>query len=87
LYAGLTIGILSLDPLTLQILSKSGATEKQRKRARKLLPLVKRHHLVLVTLVLANAACVESMPVFLNSITNEAIAIGVSVTVVLFLGE
>jgi ankyrin repeat/SOCS box protein 13/metal transporter CNNM len=87
LYAGLTVGILSLDPLTLKVVSESGATEKQRNRAKRLLPLVKRHHLVLVSLVLANAAAVEAMPVFLNGITNEVVAIVVSVTVVLFLGE
>ncbi|CAG0923043.1 unnamed protein product, partial [Notodromas monacha] len=86
-FAGLTVGLLSLDPLTLKVVSESGSTETQRRRAKRLLPLVRNHHLVLVSLVLANAAAVEAMPIFLNGITNEIVAVLVSVTVVLFLGE
>ena len=40
-----------------------------------------------VTLLLANAAAVESMPLFMNQISNEIIAIVVSVTAVLLFGE
>jgi len=56
--SGLTLGLLSLDVLTLEILIKSG-TPTQRKHAMRIMPLVKRHHLLLVTLLLCNAASME----------------------------
>lgn len=46
-----------------------------------------RHHLVLVTLVLANAAAVESMPIFLDRISDPITAVLVSSTAVLIFGE
>ena len=84
--SGLTIGLLSLDVLSLQVLKKSG-TPKQKRYAGRIVKLVKKHHLLLVTLLLANAVAVESMPIFLNKITNEIVAILVSVTAVLLFGE
>ncbi|KAJ7394294.1 hypothetical protein OS493_000096 [Desmophyllum pertusum] len=65
LMSGLTMGLLSLDILSLK----------------------KKHHLLLVTLLLANAAAVESMPIFMDRISSPVIAICVSVTAVLFFGE
>ena len=84
--SGLTIGLLSLDILSLEVLKKSGKPI-ERKYASRIITLVKRHHLLLVTLLLANAIAVESMPIFLNKITIEIVAIIVSVTAVLLFGE
>jgi ankyrin repeat/SOCS box protein 13/metal transporter CNNM len=53
----------------------------------KILPIVERHHLLLVTLLLANAAAVESMPIFLDQVSSPVVAILVSVTAVLIFGE
>ena len=64
-----------------------GGTPSERRHASRIMPLVKRHHLLLVTLLLANAAAVESMPLFLDRISDPVIAIVVSVTAVLFFGE
>ena len=80
------MGLLSLDILSLEVL-KRGGQAKQKKYATRILRLVRRHHLLLVTLLLANAVAVESMPIFLNKITNEVVAIVVSVTAVLLFGE
>lgn len=80
------MGLLSLDPMSLMVL-KRGGKPKERKYAARILMLVKRHHLLLVTLLLANAAAVEAMPIALAKITNEIIAIVVSVTAVLLFGE
>ena len=84
--SGLTMGLLSLDPTTLAVL-RSGGTEREQRYAKRILPLVSRHHLLLVTLLLANAAAVESMPIFLDRVTNPVVAIVVSVTAVLIFGE
>lgn len=55
--------------------------------AKRILHLVRRHHLLLVTLLLANAVAVESMPIFLAKLTSEVVAVIVSVTAVLLFGE
>nr|CAB3232129.1 DUF21 domain-containing protein At4g33700-like [Phallusia mammillata] len=86
LMSGLTMGLLSLDVMSLKILSTNGKPQEQI-YAKKILPLVKRHHLLLVTLLLSNAAAVESMPLFLDKISNPITAIIVSVTAVLIFGE
>lgn len=51
LMSGLTLGLLSLDKLTLNILKTSGTKQEQR-YARKIAPLLRNHHLLLVTLLL-----------------------------------
>jgi len=86
LMSGLTMGLLSLDVMSLTILSSDGKPHEQ-KYAKKILPLVKQHHLLLVTLLLSNAAAVESMPLFLDKISNPVTAVIVSVTAVLIFGE
>ena len=80
------MGLLSLDKMSLEVL-KRGGKDREKKYARRILIIVKRHHLLLVTLLLANAVAVEAMPVFLSKITNEVVAIVVSVTAVLIFGE
>ncbi|KAM7440167.1 hypothetical protein ABFA07_010572 [Porites harrisoni] len=86
LMSGLTMGLLSLDILSLKVLQRGGKPLEKR-HATKILPLVEKHHLLLVTLLLANAAAVESMPIFMDRISTPVIAICVSVTAVLFFGE
>lgn len=86
LVAGLTLGLLSLDITTLTVLSTAG-TPSEQKYATRILPLVKNSHLLLVTLILVNAAAAESMPLFLDQITSPIIAVAVSVSAVLIFGE
>ena len=84
--SGLTMGLLSLDLTSLKVLA-TGGKKHERKHAKRIMPIVEKHHLLLVTLLLANAIAVESMPIFLDKICNTAIAIAVSVTAVLIFGE
>lgn len=86
LMSGLTMGLLSLDKMSLEVLRRGGKPH-QKKFAGRILKIVKHHHLLLVTLLLANALAVEAMPVFLAKITIEVVAIIVSVTAVLIFGE
>eukprot|EP01130_Rhizamoeba_saxonica_P018985 TRINITY_DN9706_c0_g1_i1.p1 TRINITY_DN9706_c0_g1~~TRINITY_DN9706_c0_g1_i1.p1 ORF type:complete len:448 (-),score=78.47 TRINITY_DN9706_c0_g1_i1:59-1402(-) len=87
LFSGLTMGLMSLDLMNLKILSESG-TNSQKKYSKRIMPLVKRHHLLLVTLLLANAAAMEALPIFLNKVVGDEVAsIIISVTLVLFFGE
>jgi ankyrin repeat/SOCS box protein 13/metal transporter CNNM len=80
------MGLLSLDIMSLEVLKRGGKPHEQR-YSRRILHLVKKHHLLLVTLLLANAVAVESMPIFLSKITTEVVAVVVSVTAVLVFGE
>ena len=64
LAAGLTMGLLSLDPLLLLIRMRAGSTQ-EKEQAATLLPIVKQHHLLLVTLLLLNSIANEALPLFL----------------------
>lgn len=87
LMSGLTMGLMSMEPMHLKILAKSSPDEQNRKYAKRILPLVKRHHLLLVTLLLSNAVCMEALPVFLDHILGPVGAIVISTTAVLAFGE
>lgn len=86
LASGLTQGLLSLDPTDMSMKLRSG-TEEERRHVQRVKPLTDRHHLLLVTLMLWNASAAEAMPVFLGKLVPEWVAIIISVTAVLFLGE
>jgi metal transporter CNNM len=87
LAAGLTMGLLSLDPLLLLIKIRAGSTQKEKDQAAKLLPIVRQHHLLLVTLLLLNSIANEALPIFLEVLVPPIVAIILSVTFVLFFGE
>jgi metal transporter CNNM len=87
LAAGLTMGLLSLDPLMLLIKMRAGATKKEQDEAASLLPIVRQHHLLLVTLLLLNSMANEALPLFLEVLVSPVVAVILSVTLVLFFGE
>lgn len=88
--AGLTMGLLSLDPLSLEIKRRTGSME-ERKWSESLLPLLLGHskrHRLMVSLLLMNAIANEGLPLFLDELLPDKYAsIIVSVTLVLFFGE
>mmetsp|Transcript_8716 Transcript_8716/g.22479 ORF Transcript_8716/g.22479 Transcript_8716/m.22479 type:complete len:488 (+) Transcript_8716:128-1591(+) len=86
LMSGLTLGLLSFEEVDLLVLMKSG-TETQKRHAARIMSVFRNQHWLLVTLLLCNAVAMEALPIFLNKISNEIIAIVVSVTAVLFFGE
>ncbi|PFH49155.1 hypothetical protein AMATHDRAFT_195293 [Amanita thiersii Skay4041] len=67
LFAGLTLGYMSLDETQLNVLSVSG-TPTQRKYANKIKPIRKNGHLLLVTLLLANMIVNETLPIIADPI-------------------
>lgn len=70
----------------MEIKARSG-TPEEKKYASKLIPIITRHHLLLVTLMLWNASATEALPIFLSALVPEWVAIIISVTLVLFVGE
>ncbi|XP_027352839.1 DUF21 domain-containing protein At2g14520-like isoform X1 [Abrus precatorius] len=86
LMSGLTLGLMSLSLVDLEVLAKSG-TPQDRKHAEKILPVVKNQHLLLCTLLICNAAAMEALPIFLDSLVVAWGAILISVTLILLFGE
>lgn len=86
LAAGLTMGLLSLDITKLEIKAMIG-NDIEKKSALIIIPIVKQHHMLLVTLLLFNSLANEALPVFLGSLVPNYLAILISVTLILFFGE
>lgn len=86
LMSGLTLGLMSMSLVDLEVLAKSG-TPKDRKHAAKILPVVKKQHLLLCTLLICNAAAMEALPIFLDGLVTAWGAILISVTLILLFGE
>lgn len=57
------------------------------RRAARIIPMVSNQHLLLVTLLVCNAACMETLPIFLDKLLSPVFAIVISVTLILFFGE
>jgi metal transporter CNNM len=86
LMSGLTLGLMSLDQVDIEILRRSG-TERQKRLAERIQPVLARPHVLLVTLLVCNALAAEALPLVLDRLADPVTAIIVSVTVVLFFGE
>ncbi|KAJ2678577.1 hypothetical protein GGI25_002165 [Coemansia spiralis] len=88
LLAGLTIGYMSLDELNLAVLATSG-TQSQRQYARRIQPLRKNGHWLLVTLLLGNTVVNETLPVVMHSTLGGGgfYSIALSTCLILIFGE
>ncbi|WVZ12092.1 hypothetical protein V8G54_016622 [Vigna mungo] len=84
--SGLTLGLMSLGLVDLEILERSGSPA-EKAQAAVILPVVKKQHQLLVTLLLCNAVAMEALPLYLDKLFNQFVAIILSVTFVLFFGE
>jgi metal transporter CNNM len=84
--AGLTVGLLSLDETKLEIKVMIG-TEEEKIAAVAILPIIRQHHLLLVTLLLFNSLANETLPIFLGTLVPNYLAVIISVTLVLIFGE
>ena len=84
--SGLTVGYLSIDELQLELKLKNG-TESEKADAMIIIPILAKHHLLLSTLLLANAFAMETLPLFLDAIMPAVAAIIVSTSAVVIFGE
>eukprot|EP00744_Colponema_vietnamica_P022186 GILI01031839.1.p1 GENE.GILI01031839.1~~GILI01031839.1.p1 ORF type:complete len:385 (-),score=18.44 GILI01031839.1:45-1175(-) len=85
-FSGLTLALFSIDVMYLRVQSTTGS-EKDKKRATRLLSLLERQHLTLVTLLISNASAMTALPIFLERLLDPITSLIVSVTAVLFFGE
>lgn len=84
--SGLNIGLLSIDPLKLEILEKRGEPN-ERRAAKKVKRLMDDRHLLLCSILLFNALCMEVLPILLDELVGENLAILISVTALVVFGE
>lgn len=77
---------MGLDKLELEVKSTSG-TEEEKIAAKRIMPLLRNHHQLLATLLLGNAICFESLPIFMDAIMPSWAAILISTTFILIVGE
>jgi len=68
--SGLTVGYLSIDDLVLELKAQNG-TDEEKLFASKVLPVLADRHQLLVTLLIWNAGCLESLPIFLSILFNK----------------
>ena len=94
--SGLTVGYNGINEMELEAIEKSTLTEDdenyetyeaKKKLIKKIRPLLDRKHWLLVTLLLANAVAMETLPIFLDAIMPAVLAIIISTTAVLVFGE
>lgn len=87
LFAGLTLGYMSLDETQLHVLSTSG-TPKQKEYARKIEPIRRNGHLLLVTLLLANMIVNETLPVISDPVLGGGVpSVVVSTVLIVIFSE
>ncbi|SNX84400.1 related to MAM3 - protein required for normal mitochondrial morphology [Melanopsichium pennsylvanicum] len=87
LFAGLTLGYMSLDETQLQVLSLQG-TPTQKMYAEKIMPIRKDGHLLLTTLLIANMITNETLPIIADPLLGGGVqAVIVSIVLVVIFAE
>ncbi|KAF9236790.1 hypothetical protein BU15DRAFT_88995 [Melanogaster broomeanus] len=86
-FAGLTLGYMSLDETQLNVLSMSG-TPQQKRYANKIKPIRQNGHLLLVTLLLANMIVNETLPVISDPVLGGGVqSVVVSTVLIVIFAE
>lgn len=94
--SGLTVGYNGLNMMELNAIDTCEmepseenyeSIMERKKLFNKIKPVIKKKHLLLVTLLLSNAVAMEALPIFLDAIMPAIVAIILSTTAVLIFGE
>ena len=87
IFAGLTLGYMSLDETQLQVLCAQGSA-RERRYAEKIMPVRKDGHLLLTTLLIANMITNETLPIIADPLLGGGIqAVVVSIVLVVLFSE
>lgn len=89
LFSGLNLGLMSLDPMDLQIVMTSG-TKSDQKCAKKIYPIRKKGNFLLCTVLLCNVLVNNTLTILLNDLVSGLYALigataGKNQSLVLFL--
>lgn len=94
--SGLTVGYNGLNQIEMNAIEDAEISPddpnykemiKNKKMVKKIRTVLKKKHLLLVTLLLTNAVAMEALPIFLDAIVPAVVAIILSTTAVLIFGE
>jgi metal transporter CNNM len=77
---------LGIDSFELKRLETLG-TPEDKENVKKILRVKSDHHLLITTLLLGNAMCFETLPIFMDSLMPSWMAILLSTSVILIFGE
>jgi metal transporter CNNM len=86
LFSGLTLGLLSLDKASLEILAASG-TSLEQQRAKQIIPLRKDGNLLLSTMVLGNVIVNNFLSILLAGLTSGLVGLLASTALIVIFGE
>lgn len=86
LSAGMILGLMGLDPMTLEIISQSG-TLTERKYASALIPLRKRGNHLLVTLIITNIFINSAISIVVEDIAPGLLGFVISTCLITVFGE
>ncbi|WFD27056.1 hypothetical protein MNAN1_002052 [Malassezia nana] len=87
IFAGLTLGYMSLDETQLQVLMAQGS-ERERMYAKKIAPVRQDGHLLLTTLLIANMITNETLPIIADPVLGGGVqAVIVSIVLVVIFAE
>ena len=81
IFNGLTLGLLSLDVMSLEIMAKGAGDKKKRECAAAILPIRQMGNLLLATLLLGNSLTMAVFSILLADVVSPVVAIVLSVTV------
>lgn len=86
LFSGLNLGLMSLDPNELKIVERSG-TSRQKKYAKKIMPVRRHGNFLLCTLLLGNTLVNASFTILLDGLTGGIVAVIGSTMAIVLMGE
>jgi metal transporter CNNM len=85
--SGLTIGIFSVDVVDMRLQVNTAESDWERKRAKRLVWLLEHGNQTLVSLLVANTICMTALPIMLERMVGELIALIMAVSLLLLFGE
>jgi len=86
LFAGLTLGLMTLDKVGLKIVIESGKYS-DKKNAKKIYPIRKRGNLLLCVLLLGNVSVNSLLSILMADLTSGFLGFIISTLVIVLLGE
>ncbi|XP_005400739.2 PREDICTED: metal transporter CNNM4 isoform X3 [Chinchilla lanigera] len=87
IFSGLNLGLMALDPMELRIVQNCG-TEKERKYARKILPIRRKGNYLLCSLLLGNVLVNTSLTILLDNLIGSGLMAVASSTIgIVIFGE
>jgi len=86
IFSGLSMGLLSLDKISLKIMANTGS-KKQQEQIKKIQKLLKDELLLMLTLIISDNCVNLALPIVINKIANDTVAWILSVSLVVLVTD